>query len=136
MGVRTESGEAQFLYGRLLLWGTRIGLGLLIASFAAYLLLLEPHVPISRLPELWKLPAGEMLSLTGMRPGWDWASYLPRGDMLVVAAIAFLASCSIPCLLAVMPAFSAARERVFVVVCALEVAVLLLAASGLLTAGH
>ena len=128
--------EAQRGYARTLAWGTRIGLGLLVLSFAAYLLGLAPYVPIEQLPELWRKPASNLLAQTAVQAGWGWAAHLPRSDMLVMAAIAVLATCSIPCLLVAARVFQRARERVLVAVCVLEVAVLILAASGLLAVGH
>ena len=128
--------EAQRAYARWLIWGTRLGLALLVASFAAYVLGLAPHVPIEKLPELWQRPAAELLTATGVRPGWGWAAMLPRSDMLVMAAIAILATCSIPCLLVAASAFARLRERVLATVCVLTVAVLVLAASGILAVGH
>lgn len=123
-------------YARWLSWGMRIGLALLVASFAAYLLGLGPHVPIDRAPELWSQPARELLARTGLRAGWGWAALLPASDMLVMAAIAVLASCSIPPLLAAARSFARAGERTLWIVCALEVAVLVLAASGVLAVTH
>jgi hypothetical protein len=56
--------------------------------------------------------------------------------MLTLAAIGLLAGCSVACLLAVIPVFARAKERVLATVCMLEVLVLVLAASGLLTGAH
>jgi len=127
---------AQKRYARWLAWGTRLGLALLVLGFIAYILGLAPHVPIERLPALWQRPASELLEHSGLQPGWHWASLVHRSDMLVIATIGFLASCSIASLVAVIPAFARNRENVFVVICILQVAVLLLAASGLFAGGH
>ena len=129
----TDSLAAQRRYAYWLTWGTRLGLGLLIATFAAYLLGLAPYVPIEQLPDLWRHPASELLARTGVRPGWGWVAGLPRSDMMVMVAIAILATCSIPCLLVAARVFRASAERVLALVCLLEVAVLILAASGLLS---
>lgn len=132
----TGSLAAQRRYARWLAWGTRLGLGLLILGFVAYISGVAPHVPIETLPQLWGRPSAELLAQTGVRPGWGWAAFLPRSDMLVMAAIGVLASSSIPCLLAVAPVFAKSRERAFLAICVLEVAVLALAASGILAGGH
>jgi hypothetical protein len=43
----------QLRYARLLEWGTRVGMAVLLLSFAAYVLgLAESHVPVAKLPEL------------------------------------------------------------------------------------
>ena len=124
-------------YGLWLAWGTRLGLGLLALGFIAYATgAVDAHVPIERLPELWTRPAAEVLREIGLRPGWGWAELLHRSDMLVVAGIGILASCSIPCLAAVIPVFARRGESILIAICALQIAVLVLAASGLLAGGH
>ena len=133
----SDALAVQERYGRWLAWGTRLGLALLAIGFVAYIAgLWAPHVPIDRLPALWAQPASELLKQTGVAAGWSWAALLHRSDMLVLAAIALLASCSIPCLAAVMPIFAARGERAFAVICVLQVAILVLAASGLLAGAH
>jgi hypothetical protein len=124
---------AQRRYARWLAWGTRIGLAFLIVGFLAYLFGFAPHVPIERLPALWERPATELLAETNLRPGWHWATLVHRSDMLVLAAIAFLTSCSVACLAAVLPLFRQRGETAFVIICVLQIAVLLVAASGWLT---
>ena len=126
---------AALVYARLLAWGTRIGLTLLVLAFIAYATgWIAPHVPIEELPRLWSQPAPAYLQAAGLQAGWDWARFLHRADMLSLAAIAFLASCSVACLAAAAAIFFRIRERPAAVICLLEIAVLALAASGLLTA--
>jgi len=128
--------EAQ-LYARLLEWGTRAGLALLFLSFIAYVTgLLTPHVPLAQLPQLWNQPVGEYLRLTQSPQGWGWLELVSRGDFSNLLGIAVLASCSIPPLLAVIPLFRRQRAGAYAIICALEILVLLLAASGWLSAGH
>jgi len=124
-------------YARWLAWGARVGFALLVAGFAAYVLgIVDPHVPIQRLPELWHRSAPEVLREIGLEPGWGWAQLLHRSDMVILLGIGVLASCAIPCLAAVLPIFRARGERAFALICVAEIAVLGLAASGWLTAGH
>lgn len=131
--TRPEELAAQARYARWLAWGMRVGLALLVASFLLYVSgVVAPHVPIERLPELWRFSASQLVAETGVRPGWGWATFLPRGDMLVLAAIAILSTCSVLCLGAVAPIFKSRGERAFVAICLLEMVVLLVAASGLL----
>jgi len=127
--------EAALLYARILAWGTRVGLAMLVLSFLAYAFgLVAPHVPIEEVPKLWSSPAPAYLQATGLQPGWDWARFVHRADMLSLAAIAFLASCSIACLAAAARIFFGIGERPVAVICLAEIAVLALAASGLLVA--
>lgn len=127
----------QETYSRWLGWGTRVGLGLLAASFALYVAgALPAMVPIEKLPELWSLPAGEYLERTGIPSGWGWVPLAWHGDLLNLAGIALLAGCSIPCLMAVVPGFRARGDRALVWICVGEAVVLLAAASGFISVGH
>ena len=124
-------------YARLLDWGTRIGLLVLVASFVAYVSGLLPGVvPVDRLPELWSLPVAQFQARTQMPGGWGWLALLGHGDVLGLLGIALLAGVSIPCLLALVPIYAARGEKAYVAICLLEVAVVALAASGLLSGGH
>jgi hypothetical protein len=127
----------QLLYARMLSWGRHAGLAVLLLSFVVYVTgLLEPLVPLDRLPELWSHPVGTYLQAAGLRGGWDWTTLLQHGDMLGLLGIAILAGCSVLALLAVMPLFHRNAERALMFVCGIEVGLILLAASGLLSAGH
>lgn len=129
--------EEARLYASLLDWGTRAGLVLLFLSFVAYVTgLLTPHVPLEQLPQLWNKPVGEYLQATQSPRDWGWLSLLGRGDFINLLGISVLASCSIPPLLAVIPLFRRQHAMAYAIICALEIVVLLLAASGWLSAGH
>lgn len=131
-----QSAE-QLRYARLLDWGTRIGLLVLVASFSAYVLgLLEPQVPLQRLPQLWQLPVGQFLQQTQMPTGWGWLALAHKGDMAGLLGIAILAGCSVLCLLALVPLYIKRGDKAYVWLCLAEVAVVVLAASGLVSGGH
>lgn len=125
-------------YALLLGWGSRVGLVLLVLSFTAYVTgLLTPHVPLDRLPSLWNLPVDSYHALTHTPEIFDWMALIRHGDRINMIGIAVLAGCSLPPLLALIPLFLKQRNGIiYAVICALEVAVLLLAASGVLSAGH
>ena len=125
-------------YALLLDWGTRVGLVLLVLSFTAYVTgMLTPHVPLERLPSLWNLPVDDFHRITRTPEIFDWMALFRHGDRINMIGIAVLASCSLPPLLALIPLFLKQRNGIiYAVICALEAAVLLLAASGLLSAGH
>jgi hypothetical protein len=127
----------QLRYARLLDWGTRIGLVVLVLSFASYVLgLAESHVPVDRLPELWVHPVERYLELTQVPTGWNWLALIHRGDIAGLAGIVILSGCSLVCLLALVPLYLKRGDRAFAALCLAEVAVVVLAASGLLTGGH
>lgn len=136
MELKAGGDEAQATYARWLLRGTFVGAAVLVVGFAAYALGMVPHVPIEHLPALWEQPAAQYLERAQLRPGWHWATLVHRSDMLVVAGIALLATCSVLSLAAAIRAFRARGERAFVVICVAQIAVLLLAASGLLAGAH
>ncbi len=127
----------QLRYARWLEWGTRVGLVALILIFLAYGIgLVEPHVPHSRLPEVWNLPVSQFLAATGLPTGWGWLAFAHRGDIANLLGIAMLTGASLLALLALLPLYLRRRDRLYAALCVVQVAVLLLAASGLLTAGH
>ncbi len=137
MDVKHSTPEEAGLYAGLLEWGTRAGLALLFLSFMAYVSgLLGAHVPLEQLPQLWNKPVGEYLQATQSPQGWGWLALVARGDYSNLVGIAVLASCSLPPLLAVIPLFRRQRATAYAIICALEILVLLAAASGWLGAGH
>lgn len=124
-------------YSRILAAGTHAGLAILVILFGLYMFgIVAPQVPHASLPELWRLPAGEFLALAGIADGWGWTAHVAHGDVLTLVGIATLAFCSVPCLIAVMPIYWASGQRALFGICALEVAVILMAASGLIGAAH
>ena len=127
----------QLLYARLLDWGTAIGLLVLVASFAGYLTgWLTPRVPVHELPSLWHHPVDEFTRLTGSPLGWAWLAEVQRGDLAGLLGIVLLAGCSLPCMAALVPLYLRAGDRAYAAICMAEIAVLSLAASGVLSAGH
>jgi hypothetical protein len=127
----------QLRYARLLEWGTRVGMAVLLLSFAAYVLgLAESHIPVAKLPELWIHPVGRFLELTQSPTGWGWLALLHRGDIAGLLGIAILSGASVLCLLALVPIYLARGDRIFAAVCLAEVAVVALAASNWLAGAH
>ena len=132
----TQQVEAQ-RYAHLLDWGARIGVLALVLSFAAYVFgVLPPHVPLEQLPSVWNLPVGAYLQQTATPTGWGWLALAHKGDLSGLIGISILAGCSLPPLLGLIPLFLRRRDFAYAGICALIVAVLLLAASGLLDVGH
>jgi hypothetical protein len=132
--IDSTQSAPQVRYALLLEWGTRIGLFVLVLSFAAYLSgWLPAHVAPDELPQVWSLPVAQYLNQTGAPVGWDWIARLHQGDMLGLAGIAVLAGCSALALLALVPMYAAASDRPFVVLTVLQILVLVAAASGWVT---
>ena len=129
--------DEQRLYARLLDLTTKGGFALLVAGFVAYAMGWIPsHVPVERLPQLWALPLADYLAATSTPTGWGWLAHLDKGEFASLAGIVVLTGCSIVCLAALIPLYSRRRDRIYAAICVVEIAILLLAASGVLTAGH
>ena len=136
-GSRAHQPAEQQRYAALLELLARIGLAVVVLGFAAYVLeILPARVPVDRLSELWTLPLAQVLQATGGAKGWGWIAQLQHGDMVALAGIGLLAGCSAVALLAVVPLYLKRGDRMFVVLCLAEVAVIVLAASGWFTGGH
>lgn len=124
-------------YAAWLAAGSRLGLALLLVTFAAYVFdVWEPHVPIEHLPRLWSLPAAEYRDATGGPVGWQWLRLLGRGDFLTYLGVATLSATTIACYLRIVPALAARGERLFALLGAAQLAVLAAAASGLVAGAH
>ena len=127
----------QVRYARLLDWAARVGLAVLVVSFAAYVRgLMGAHVPPERLPQLWGHPVDRFIELTGSPVGWGWLQRIHLGDMAGLLGIAILAGGSVVCLLGLVPLYLERRDRAFTLISLAEVAVIVLAASGWLTGRH
>lgn len=134
---RPPIAEEQLAYARWLDRGAKAGFALLVAGFLAYATgLLPPAIPFDQLPGLLVLPLDRYLAATGTTPGWGWAAKVANGEYAGLVGIAVLASCSVPCLIAVFAVYLKRRDTVYAALAALEIAVLALAASGVLTQGH
>jgi hypothetical protein len=129
--------EEQRLYAAILDKGMKIGLAILVVTFGLYVFgVLEPTVPVTDLSKYWSMSVHDYLAATGIGTGWSWAAHLGQGDLLNFAGIAFLAGITIICYLAIVPILLKKKDMPYVVLALVEVAVLVLAASGILKAGH
>ena len=118
-------------YARWMQAGVRIGLVALVASFALYILgVLPSHVAPAQLPGVWGLPVGQYLERTGAPSGWAWIERLGQGDVLNMLGVAILSSVTIACYLRVFLPLVRAGERILATIVALQVLVMLVAATG------
>jgi hypothetical protein len=119
----------QQIYARWLEAGTRIGLGLLVATFGIYALaLLEPLVSHQRLAEVWTLPVEDYIAATGAPTGWRWLRFLGKGDYLNFVGIATLALVTVACYARLIAALLRDGARLQAALAALQIGVLLAAA--------
>lgn len=124
---------------RFALWidrGNHLALAVMAACFAAYVSgLWAPWVPLDRLDTVWNQPVERYLRLTTSPSGWGWLPLAGHADYANLIGIALLASCAVPGLIAAMRVYARRGDRLHVVLCVLQAAVLVLAASGWIS-GH
>ena len=121
----------QLPYATVMHWGTLAGFIVLIVSFFAYVFgWLPASVPLEQMPRLWNLPTAEYLKATGTPTGWSWLFMMGKGDFASLLGIAILSGCSIACIVAIIPVYAKAKNTTYIAICVLEIAVLLLSASG------
>jgi hypothetical protein len=131
---RSYASPEQTLYARILAAGMKLGLLVLMLGFVAYVSgAVSPHVPLTELPRLWILPAADYLGATGVPGGWGWVTMLHKGDILPFVGVAVLAAVSLVCFVVVVPSFARRRDWPYFAIAVLEICVLSLAASGILT---
>ncbi|NLI30445.1 MAG: hypothetical protein GX423_10255 [Nitrospiraceae bacterium] len=130
--------EEQLRYARLLRLLMRIGLIMLIVTYAIYMSgILTPRIPVQELSRYWSLPVHEYLSATGLKPGWSWVQFIGTGDYINFSGVVFLAAATIWCYAAIFPMFLRKKDYIYAAIAALEILVLVAAASGILqTGGH
>ena len=127
----------ELIYARWLAVCARAALLLLIMSFAVYMTgLLPPLIPLERLPSVWGLGLERFLAAAGAPAGWDWLGVVRTGDYANLVGVALLATVTIVCYARLLAALLAARERPLAWLAAAQIAVLVAAASGLLTGAH
>jgi hypothetical protein len=127
----------ELIYARWLSWCTRAALAVLAAAFFIYVLqVMEPLIALQRLPQVWSLPLERFLAATGAPTGWEWLRAATKGDYANLVGIGMLGLVSALCYLRLLLALVRRGERALAVLAALQIAVLLAAASGLLAGGH
>lgn len=127
----------QIVFAAILRAGTALSMLALVVAFLLYVGgLLPPVVPIAELPRVWGLSAARYLAATQLPRGWGWLRLLGHSDILNFLGIVMLSGLTIVCYAAVLPAFLRKGDRVYGAIVVLELAVLLLAASGLVPAGR
>lgn len=136
MAKELKPTEEQLAYAQLLDWGMKLGLIVLIITFAVYLFgILPPYIPLDELPRLWKLNVHKFLEEAQLQSGWTWLRLINRGDYLNYLPIAFLAGLTILCYLRILPIFLKKKDGIYAFLVILQVLILLLAASGILKVG-
>lgn len=129
--------EEQQRYARWLDWTARAGLAVLAAAFLIYAFgIVDAHIPLQKLPELWSLPLERYLALTGAPSGWGWLRFLDKGEYLSILGVVLLGVATLVCYLRLTVGLVRSGERLQAVLAALQILVLFAAASNIFSAGH
>lgn len=133
---KTRASEEQFAYANILSYGTYIGLATMVVTFFLYVgKVLEPVIPIEQLPHFWTMKVTDYMHAANLPHGWGWLNLVSHGDFANFIGIAFLAGLTIVAYLRILPILIRKKDTSFVVMVIVEIAILVLAASGILTAG-
>ena len=132
-----EPTPEQIRYAGVLEKGMYRGLACLFVTFAIYVSgVLDPYIPLEKLPEHWSKNVHEYLAEAEIEAGWGWVKMLGYGDFINFVGITILAGVTVGCYLAIIPPLLRRRDVLYAVLAVLEVVVLAAAASGLIAGGH
>jgi hypothetical protein len=132
-----EPPPDQLHYAGLLEKGVHIGLACLLLTFPLYVFgVVEPSIPLEKVPQCWVLDAPSYHREVGMETGWHWVSMLGYGDFINYLGITLLASVTLLCYLAIIPRMLKRRATIYALLALVQIVVLVVAASGILAAGH
>jgi len=125
--------EEQRAYANFLNVTRLIGGVILVITFIIYLSGLLPcFMPIEDLPKYWSMNVKDYIHTLNAPTGWSWVIMIGKGDYLNFVGIATMASLTILCYLRILPILMKKKDIPYVIVVILEVAILILAASGIL----
>ncbi len=133
---KAKASQEQLVYADLLGKGALTGLGLLVITFIVYITGVLPNVvPFDKIQSYWKLRVHDYIHQANSPTGWQWVGLLNNGDILNYIGIVVLAGMTLICYLRLIPIFVRKKDTTYLVITIIEIAILLLAASGILTAG-
>jgi len=131
-----KAAEEQILYANILNKGMILGLVLIVISFIIYMFgILPSFISPQEIPNYWGMKSSDFIHNLGAPTGWAWLSLVGKGDYLNFVGIALLAGLTILCYLVILPILMRKKDTPYVVIAIIEVAVLALAASGILKSG-
>lgn len=120
-------------FATVLEWITHGGLALLVLTFIIYVSGWWPaHLAPAQLVQLWGRPLREYLALSGSPTGWHWLPLVRLSDHANLLGIALLAGASLAGMLALLPVYWRRRDGWMLAICAANLLLLALAASGAL----
>ncbi len=138
VALGTKASEEQIAYAGILNIGMWLGLAILVLTFFVYVSgALSCYVPIDDLPKYWSMKSKDFIHTCNAPTGWGWTALIGKGDYLNFIGIAVLAGLTILCYFVILPILIRKKDTPYIVIAILEIAVLALAASGIMkTGGH
>ena len=85
--------------------------------------------------ELWTKSVHEYLTEANIKAGWGWLTMLRYSDFINFVGVAILAGVTMICYLSIVPLLFKSKDYVYAFLAVLEVIVLLVAASGIISLG-
>lgn len=126
----------QVKYANLLLYGSWTGILILAVTFIMYITGIVPsYIDPSQIQNYWGMKASDYLEVAKVPHGWGWLGMVGYGDFMSLIGIAFLGILTVIGYLILLPAYIAKKDRIYSTIVAVEILVLVLAASGVLKAG-
>jgi hypothetical protein len=128
-----DADPAQLAYAAVLKVLTAAGSVMLVAGFALYAGgLLPGGISAQTTASLWHLRARDFVSATGgYASAWTWLNMLDRGEAFSFASLVYLAGVSMAAFAVACVVFLRRRNRLYALLCLLQIVVLVLAAAGI-----
>jgi hypothetical protein len=143
--MSTKPTDEQLLYANILEKGMLVGLVLMFITFGLYVFgIMPPMIPLNEIAGYWNQPVHEYLEIINhnylhwdhLPTGWSWLKLIGKGDFINFIPIAILSGVTIMCYAAIVPGLFKRGDKAYAIMAIAEVAILSLAASGLLAVGH
>jgi hypothetical protein len=144
MSDRNKEGiyadRVQLAYAKTLDYVSHAVMLAMAAGYIVYMLQLLPlEVPVETIAGNWHLSASAMQAKLHPSCGWSCFSSLTallHGDAVSYASVIFLALATLICLASAAAVFFSEKKHLFLAITMLQVLVLLVAASGIMTGSH
>lgn len=135
---QVQVAPEQIKYANLLLYGSWAGIAVLAVTFMLYVAGITPaYIDPAQIQQYWGMKSSAYLEAAKVPHGWGWLRMVGYGDFLSLVGMAWLGALTVIGYLILLPAYLRKKDAIYSAIVALEVLVLVLAASGLLgTGGH
>ncbi|ASQ89583.1 hypothetical protein CHL67_00310 [Prosthecochloris sp. GSB1] len=128
------SAEVERTYAAVLERVSMVGIAAIAGAYLLYVLHALPlSVQVHDIAANWHLGADALVA-KGLSPsGWSWVAGIGNADILSLAAIGLLTMTPVVCLAAASASFLSRKDYAYTIIGLLQILVLLVAISGVLT---